>query len=439
MKNSLHTSSAALKNAAAALCLAALLGAAPADSDLSDLGRWFYTRTGVTDLQQRADGTGIRIAMLDGRVNPNIPDLAGTALSVSEPTFCADVEGGTPAPAASDDPQAQHATAMSSVILGTGAGINGQEGVHGIAPGASLVAYATRMADSVCPPIGAAYRDPARVYPFGTAVADGADIIFVPGNVRVNKNDLSAALRAGTIVLGSAGNDGGEVVDRPAGMNGVVAIGALGPDGERDPDSATGPRMGAIAPGLGFRSIDENFSSYVKTDGASNATAYTAGALALVWSAYPDATGNQILQAMVRTTGGNEHQPERVDDAWGYGIVNPRAMMSVDPTSYPDVNPFLSSDPSLEPTMDEVLGTSTDDPTQPAPSDAPSPSHATEGNPSADADSGGESDAIGTTELIVTGAAVAVAVAITAAALAVFRRRRSVTNHTSQEPGGHHG
>jgi hypothetical protein len=95
---------------------------------------------------------------------------------------------------------------------------------------------------------------------------------------------------------------------------------------------------------------------YGTSTGSSNSAAYTAGALALAWSAYPDATANQILQALVHTAGGTVVETPVHDDDWGYGLVNARTLVSVDPTTYPDENPFLSDDPTLQPAAAHVLG-----------------------------------------------------------------------------------
>jgi len=75
--------------------------------------------------------------------------------------------------------------------------------------------------------------------------------------------------------------------------------------------------------------------------GNSYATPVTAGVLALVAQKYPDATSNQLLHSLLENADrggrGSGH-----DATFGYGVVDLRAMLAVDPTGYPDVNPLLS-------------------------------------------------------------------------------------------------
>lgn len=58
---------------------------------------------------------------------------------------------------------------------------------------------------------------------------------------------------------------------------------------------------------------------------------------------WPDATGNQILQSLIRNTKGNASSGPKLDPEHkrGFGIVDPGKLLSVDPAQYPDVNPLL--------------------------------------------------------------------------------------------------
>ena len=58
---------------------------------------------------------------------------------------------------------------------------------------------------------------------------------------------------------------------------------------------------------------------------------------------WPDATGNQILQSLIRNTKGNASGGPELDPEHkrGFGIVDPGKLLSVDPAQYPDVNPLL--------------------------------------------------------------------------------------------------
>jgi hypothetical protein len=426
----------------ALLLLAPAAAASATSADPSDGGLWYYTATGLETLHQQATGEGITVAVVDGPVNPAAPDLVGTDLTVHEPAYCGTSDG--TAPAARTDAGARHATSMTSLIIGTGAGTGGEPGVRGVAPGAAVEVFALFPdGEETCPYV--AEHPGGDTAAFHDAITSGADIVNVSGTYAMSPDDMVAALQQGVIVVAAGGNDGGFVHGNPAIFNGVVTVGTLGPDVQLD---ETSPKLGGVdvvAPGADLRSTAPTFDEYGRTTGSSNAAAFTSGALALVWSAWPDATANQILQSLVRNAGGEEHEPQIVDAAWGYGAVNVRQMLAIDPTSYPDENPFLSDDPDAMPSMAEV---------QAALEPAPTASGAAD-TAGDDAATDDESDAAATSAfpvLAVAGGALLVVAAVVAIILVARRRGRRTQQSTpyQQQPhqqagtetparGGHHG
>ena len=83
------------------------------------------------------------------------------------------------------------------------------------------------------------------------------------------------------------------------------------------------------------------------------ATPMVAGFLALARQKWPDATANQLLQLLTKTALNNE-------GAWnpytGYGVASLGAMLSTDPSQYPDENPLMDKGGGLapSPTAEEV-------------------------------------------------------------------------------------
>ncbi|WP_222595994.1 S8 family serine peptidase, partial [Cellulomonas hominis] len=226
--------------------------------------------------------------------------------------------------------------------------------------------------------------------------------------------------------------EGGPVTGQPAESNGVVTTGSTDPDGGDSAGNPWGPEIGLLAPGGGIRTIDPTFSYYGMARGSSNSAMVTAGVVALAMSAHPEATSNQILQAVVRTTDGSLHEPARDEDR-GFGALDVRQLMAVDPTTLPDVNPFIRTDAEARPSAEELGLVAEDAPTEaataPASADEPAEDPAPEDGP----------------DLLVTGAAVVGAALLVAAATAtvlVLRRRRTATptDPTDQQHGGqHHG
>ena len=102
-------------------------------------GLWYFNDSGMATIHQTTTGEGVTIAVLDGPLNPNTPDLAG--LDIPTTGACAPELGGPALPSTATDESAEHATSIVSVIIGTGAGVNGQPGVLGVAPGAKVHHY----------------------------------------------------------------------------------------------------------------------------------------------------------------------------------------------------------------------------------------------------------------------------------------------------------
>ncbi|GIG36071.1 S8 family peptidase [Cellulomonas pakistanensis] len=425
-----------LGRAAGTTALLLALSAPVTATAATDDGRWYFDAAGLANAHQQSTGEGITIGLLDTQINPAAPDLVGADVTAREPSYCA-AEDGTAFPAVSTDPDARHATSMAALMVGTDAGSGGRPGIPGVAPGASVRAYTINVGDACTSPAGVS---PNRDDAIRDAIADGVDIIVVPGSNNFGAAGITEALQAGVIVVGAGGNDTLAVVEAPGDMNGVVATGWMNQEGELSQGSSSGERLGVVAPGERMRGVADDWTSYVIADGSSNSAAFTAGALALAWSAHPDATGNQILQALIHTTDGEVHEPVH-DEDWGYGLVNVRTLLSVDPTTYPDENPFLSDNPVLIPSIAEVLGDTDADATpDPQPSEEPAA-------PAAPEQSEEDGSADGTLVPVLVGAGVAlVLIAGAATAVVVARRRRSAADHRPEHQpqpptysGGTHG
>jgi hypothetical protein len=380
----------------------------------------------LEEVHQTANGEGVQIALIDGLVNPGVPELAGTNLTVREPAYCAAEEGGPAMPATSTEPGARHTTSMASILIGNGTGLDGGRSVRGVAPGASVTVYATTGTDpETCPAIGGGT---AYAQAFADAVSEGADIIVVPGALRMDIDDYVTAIRAGVVVVGAGGNDGLAVTGWPATLNGAVATGTVGRGAVLDPGSSTGDHLGVVAPGADFRSIDPTFTTYGLSTGSSNSSAYTAGALALLWSAHPDATANQILQALVRTTDGTEHEP-RWDEDYGFGSVHVRQLVASDPSVYPDENPFISDDADETPTAEALLAVTADPP--PALETAGPEDEAVDHSTADERETGG----IGAAGIAIAVLAALAVVALVIVASVLSRRRHGRSSLTDDQQG----
>ena len=77
------------------------------------------------------------------------------------------------------------------------------------------------------------------------------------------------------------------------------------------------------------------------------------GNIALALQKFPEATSNQILQAVIRNTGSEPH-PLAFTDTFGYGVVVTQTLLASDPTQYPDVNPLITNFTSIVPRVDHI-------------------------------------------------------------------------------------
>ncbi|MGX5694887.1 S8 family peptidase [Agromyces soli] len=338
-----------------------LVGASSAAAEETVPGDWYFDVFGVQEsLDAGNDGEGVHVAVIDEQFNPDIPTLQGTDLTIA-PSICYD-RAGVQIPAETDAMSAAHGTNSVSLVVGTGAGYPGQTGVRGAAPRAQVTAYSAGVSE-VVEGLGELEgvecfdeqggRIGAVEQRFEQALDDGADIISIQiGSPGMASELVARAMREGVIVLQSLDNEFvfESDVTTPGlpEMNGVVGVQAI--DAYGDPQRGAGSTDLAVdiaAPGVGMTAQGgpgaASWAEQSIQSGTSNATPFTAGVLAAVWSKYPEASGNQIIQSMIRNTGLEDHELAR-DDSLGYGIISLRHMLQEDPSQYDDVNPLIIDD-----------------------------------------------------------------------------------------------
>ncbi len=335
--------------AALVLALALLTSAGPAAADPGHLPSWWYDAMHLAQVHRQSTGTGVTVAVIDRAVDPSAADIRGTRLTLAQ-----DCQGHRVRPAGPE--VGDHGSAMVTNLAGTGHGNGpGGRGVLGIAPGVDVRFYGMDTNPSTAFPDDCDFFNAA--YLFRTAVADGADIISVSlelGPTPQLKAAIRHALDQGVVVVAAAGIRGPadqyDGLAYPAEQAGVVAVNAVGRDSRpyrenpRPLDLPGKKEFPVIsAPGVkldssGYEAGRGWVSGGTRT-GTSDAAPLVAGALALVKSKYPDATGNQLVQQLIHytTTAGKYYW----DEDYGFGIVSAQRMLAHDPTGWPDANPLL--------------------------------------------------------------------------------------------------
>ncbi|WP_029144840.1 S8 family peptidase [Microbacterium luticocti] len=367
--------------AAAAGVVAAVLactGAAlPAQAAQGPGSSWWYDAFGVPEVQAQGwTGAGVKVAVIDGQINPELPVLTGAHLTVDPKPLCTGGTVTTTAPDPSND--VAHGSDMAALIVGNG---SGPAHVRGIAPEADLLFYGFGYVpssdagrDCIDSP-----EDGMSVFGHGIqrAIDDGARVISISQGAGVmtqkDAQVVAEAIAHGVVIVAATPNSVADTGQWPWMYNGVVAVNAFDKRGYLQEDAQTPGKKAAwrettvVAPGVGFPSV--TWGTPVSVSGSSLATPLTAGVLALTAQKYPHATGDQLLQSLIRNTTPDDHGLAHSDDGTGYGPVSLRHMLRVDPTSYPDVNPLMdksSNVPSAQ-LVAQVAGGASPTPTGVAP------------------------------------------------------------------------
>ena len=284
-------------------------------------------------------GKGVTIAIIDGKVDTSVPELAGA--NVVDKSPCA-ING--------SNESASHGTGIASLLVSQD---------YGIIPDATLLAYqsidSTSYAGKDCPmKAGALPTDLSSLV--NQAINDGASIVNFSASSSMRGADLkwaiARAMSQGVIITASVGNGGAdENESHLSRWSGVVGVSAIDTDGKFASYSSWGQGVTTTAVGGPF--VERNISDgrIGSTQGTSYSAPIVAGALALARAKWPNATSNQLLQLLVNTAVGHENGWNQYG---GYGAANLGGMLNTDPSQYPDENPLADKGGGTSPTPAEV-------------------------------------------------------------------------------------
>ncbi|MEU3950277.1 S8 family serine peptidase [Streptomyces sp. NPDC029526] len=374
--------------------------------------QWYLSAMKAEGMWKVSTGEGIKVAVIDSGVNPDTPSLRGQVLAGEAPDSVS--HGAT-------EDYSGHGTSMAELIAGTGAG----GGLKGLAPGAKIVPYRIDLAGSTA-------RKPVQNAPEVAevirAVADSdARIINMSFGVDAENDEEMAAVKyahsKGKLMIAAAGNDAMKhnLIDYPAAYPYVVGVAASDESGKVAKFSEHGNYIDVAAPGVNMSYYcDATLRSYCDGDGGtSGAAALTSAAAALIWSAHPDWTANQVLASLIDTAG-RDWAKDDPSIYLGYGLIRPRRVLEK-----PDFDP---GPPDVDPLARENEKGVLDESGKPvSASGAPSakPSEGSADDQSSVSASAEESSDGGNTTLWITLGGVAAALAIGGGAFAVLRSRRN--------------
>ncbi|MFE7616862.1 S8 family serine peptidase [Streptomyces sp. NPDC057496] len=304
--------------------------------------QWYLNAMQAEEIWKVTTGEGIKVAVIDSGVNPSTPSLKGQVLKGLDATGAEGDE--------SDDYDG-HGTTMAELIAGTGRG----GGLKGLAPGAKIVPM--RVADTQFQ-----NKNPVNAYDTADSIRAAADsdvkiISMSFGSEFEMDREIEAVKYAqskGKLFFAAVGNEAkkGNKAIYPAAYPEVVGVAAADRAGKVSETSQYGNFVDIAAPGNDVPFwCDQKFERYCQGNGGTSAaTAIASASAALVWSAHPDWTANQVLNVLFDTAS-RDWEKGTLSKYLGHGLIRPSMNIlkgKGDPGD-PDISPLTKERTSGSP------------------------------------------------------------------------------------------
>lgn len=303
--------------------------------------QWYLSAMQAEEMWKVTTGEGIKVAVIDSGVNPSTLSLKGQVLKGFDATGAAGDEF---------DDYDGHGTTMAELIAGTGKG----GGLKGLAPGVKIIPFRVTdtefqnthsvNANDTEDAIRAAADSDARII----SMSMGSDF---PG--RGEREAVKYAESKGKLFFAAVGNNAkeGNSEEYPAAYPQVAGVAAADRNGKVSDYSQNGNIVDLAAPGNNIPHwCDKTFQGYCDGDGTSAATAITSASAALVWSAHPDWTANQVLNVLFDTAS-RDWEKGTLSKYLGHGLIRPSMNIlkgKGDPGD-PDISPLTKERTSGSP------------------------------------------------------------------------------------------
>ncbi|GAA2539483.1 hypothetical protein GCM10010423_41600 [Streptomyces levis] len=260
----------------------------PASGEKAKKQDWSRQRLDLDRLHRHGTGAGVTVALVDTGV------VAGAT----------GLDGRVTAQGAAGVDCVGHGTFLAGLIAGDG---GGTPGLAGVAPRARILALrgTDERGRADADLVAEAVRDATRAEAGVIAIA-----VALPRRDAGLSSAVAEARRAGAVVLAAATPDppsrgaGDEIPARtywPAGEPGVLSVADMLPNGARPDGSLRTGGIALAAPGAGVVSGGPRGDGHYLGGGASVATAYAAGAAAVVRAAHPGASPAVVTRRLTAT------------------------------------------------------------------------------------------------------------------------------------------
>ncbi|MCU7730627.1 S8 family serine peptidase [Actinoplanes sp. KI2] len=289
-----------------AALLTVLLTGVPARADAERTSQWYFAPMQLAKAQTLGNGgEGVTVAVLDTGIDTTHQDLRGATL----PGYNTVRKG----PSDSLD-NGGHGTGIATLIAGRGHGSG--DGLLGVAPRSKVMAV-TPSDDPVYAAEGIrwAVAHGAKVINMSFALSVGGDVM---------QKAVDEAVAADVVLVAGSGNEH-QAVGLPAGLRGVLAVGAVDRNNKVADFSNYGKELDLVAYGTQIPAARPN-NTYTVVKGTSDSTALVSGVAALIRARYPDMSAAEVVDRLTRTA--TDRGAKGRDDYYGYGQLNPVAALT---------------------------------------------------------------------------------------------------------------
>lgn len=336
--------------------------------------QWHYPMIGLPEAWEITKGSpDMVVGVIDSEARFDHPDLA-PRLTATGYDFLADTASSNDGDGLDDDPSdpgdgtagkphSWHGTHVAGTI---GAATNNDLGVAGVTwegdimplracgrNGCSGDAVANAILYAAGLPNAAGQVPPKKANVINMSFG-GPEYDFVVASA------IGSAVTEGVIPVAAAGNSNSNVIGSPSAVEGVIAVGAVGADGQKASYSSYGPVLDVVAPGGELGSdVDGNqlpdgvvstiwnstngTPDYIPYEGTSMASPHVAGVVALLLAVEPSLNAAQAQQ-ILETTATDLGSPGR-DDLFGAGLINVPAALQ-EAAGVQSLPPALNVSPS---------------------------------------------------------------------------------------------